>query len=74
VIEVLSPSNTAAEINEKEKLCLENGAKEFWVLDADLRQVKVSTPDGITTTYRSGQEIPLRLFGAGALKVDDIFD
>jgi Uma2 family endonuclease len=74
VIEVLSASNTMAEINDKEKLCLENGAKEFWVLDADLRQVKVSTPDGITTTYRSGQEIPLRVFGARALKVDDIFE
>jgi hypothetical protein len=35
--------------------------------------VKVSTPDGITTTYRAGQEIPLRVFGSGALKVDDIF-
>lgn len=73
VIEILSPSNTAAEMNEREKLCLENGAREFWVLDADLRQVKVSTPDGITTTYKPGQEIPLRVLGAGALKVDDIF-
>jgi Uma2 family endonuclease len=73
VIEVLSPSNTVAEINEKEKLCLENGAREFWVVDQDLRQVKVSTPDGITTTYRSGQEIPLRVLGTRALKVDDIF-
>lgn len=73
VIEVLSPSNTAAEMNDKEKICLENGALEFWVVDLDLRQVKVSTPDGITTTYRAGQEIPLRVFGSGALKVDDIF-
>lgn len=73
VIEVLSPSNTAVEINEKEKLCLENGAREFWVVDPDLRQVKVSTPDGITTAYRSGQEIPLRVLGAGSLQVDDIF-
>lgn len=73
VIEVLSPSNTAAEMSKREKLCLENGCREFWVVDADLRQVKVSTPDGITTTYRDGQEIPLRLFGSGALKVDAIF-
>jgi Uma2 family endonuclease len=73
VIEVLSPSNTASEMNEKEKLCLENGAREFWVVDPDLRQVKVSTPDGITTTYRDGQEIPLRLFGAATLKVGAIF-
>ncbi|MBZ5622666.1 MAG: Uma2 family endonuclease [Acidobacteriia bacterium] len=73
VIEVLSPSNTAAEMSKRERLCLENGCREFWVVDADLRQVKVSTPDGITTTYRDGQEIPLRLFGSASLKVNAIF-
>jgi Uma2 family endonuclease len=73
VIEVLSPSNTAAEINDKERLCLENGAQEFWVVDPNLRQVKVSTPDGITTTFRATQEIPLRIFGSGSIQVDDIF-
>lgn len=73
VIEVLSPSNTAAELYDKEKLCLENGAKEFWVVDADRRQVKVTTPDGRTVTYQSGQEIPLALFGDAKLAVDAIF-
>jgi len=29
VIEVLSPSNTASEILEKEQICLENGCREF---------------------------------------------
>jgi Uma2 family endonuclease len=73
VIEVLSPSNTAAEMNEREKLCLENGSLEFWVVDPNLRQVKVSTPDGITTAFRSGQEIPLTAFGGDPIKVDNIF-
>jgi Uma2 family endonuclease len=73
VIEVLSPSNTAAELYDKEKLCLEHGAREFWVVDAVLRQVKVSTPDAITTTYRAGQSIPLRVVGSGSIRVDDIF-
>ena len=73
VLEVLSRSNTAAEVFDKEKLCLENGCREFWVVDSDRRQVKLSTPDGITTTYRAGQEIPLRLFGGGALQVEAIF-
>ena len=74
VIEILSPSNTATEIYDKEKLCLENGALEFWVVDPDRRQVKVSTPDGLTHTWRSGQEIPLPAFGRDAVvKVDDIF-
>ena len=73
VVEVLSRSNTLDELLGKEKLCLENGCREIWVVDAKRRQVKVSTPDGITTTFRDGQEIPLRLFGSGALKVDAIF-
>ena len=73
VIEILSPSNTAAEMYDKEKLCLENGAKEFWVVDIDRRQVKVSTPDGHTITYQTGQEIPLPLFGGAKIAVDAIF-
>src|SRR5215467_4319593 len=33
IIEVLSPSNTRAEIEEKRNLCLANGCLEFWVVD-----------------------------------------
>ena len=73
VIEVLSPSNTASEMFEKEKLCLENGASEFWVVDPGRRQVKISTPGGHTITYESGQEIPLPLFGEAKIAVDQIF-
>lgn len=73
VIEVLSPSNTVAEIYEKEQICLLNGAREFWVVDADRRQVKVSTPDGHTITYQAGQKIPLHLFSNATMAVDEIF-
>jgi len=71
VIEVLSPSNTVTEMLDKEKLCLENGCQEFWIVDPTLRLVKVSTPAGRAVTYSAGQEIPL-LFG-GSLAVDAIF-
>ena len=71
VIEVLSPSNTADELSEKKNLCLENGSREFWVVNGKRRHVEVSTPDGRTVTYKSGQEIPL-IFG-GSLAVDAIF-
>jgi Uma2 family endonuclease len=71
VIEVLSPSNTVGELLDKRKLCLENGSREFWPVDTKLHQVEVSTPDGHTITYKSGQQIPL-LFG-GHLDVDAIF-
>src|SRR5207302_1999812 len=50
VIEILSPSNTLSEMYDREKLCLENGAQQFWVVDAERRQIKVSTPDGLTVT------------------------
>ena len=74
VIEVLSPSNTVAEIYDREQICLVNGAREFWVVDSDRCQVKVTTPDGRTVTWQRGQEIPLPLFGGEArVKVDDIF-
>ena len=71
VIEVLSPSNTADEVTDKRSTCLENGCREFWVVNPKRRLVEVSTPDERTITYKSGQEIPL-LFG-GALAVDAIF-
>src|SRR5258708_37314960 len=46
VIEVLSPSNTVAEIIDKKTVCLENGAREFWTVNIQHCQVEVSTPDG----------------------------
>jgi Uma2 family endonuclease len=73
VIEVLSPSNTAKEIREKKKLCLENGSREFWAVDEAYRQVEVFTPDGRTIIYRTGQQIPLFFAPGVSLRVDDIF-
>jgi len=73
VIEILSPSNTAAELREKRKLCLENGSREFWVVDNDLREIEVWTADGRTITYSAGQQIPLFFAPGAALSVEDIF-
>jgi Uma2 family endonuclease len=72
VIEILSRSNSASEMLDREKLCLENGSREFWVVDLERQQVKVSTPDRHTLTYISGDEIPL--FFGGKLAVDTIFE
>jgi Uma2 family endonuclease len=72
VIEVLSPSNSASEMLDKEQLCLENGAKEFWVVDPERKHVRVSTADGRFAEYKAGQEIPL--FFGGAIAVSEIFE
>lgn len=74
VIEVLSPSNTASEMYEREQLCLENGSKEFWVLDPRRRFVRVATSDGRIHVYRSGELAPLPLFSGATIAVDAIFD
>ncbi len=71
VVEVLSPSNTAWEIFDKEHLCLDNGAREFWVVDPVRQNVRVSGIEGPTRTYSHGQSIPV--FFGGTIDVDSIF-
>jgi Uma2 family endonuclease len=75
-IEVLSPSNTAREIEEKAALCLANDCRQFLVVDGRLRQIAVSMPDGLTRTYQSGESIPLAFtenqsFKVGSALVDE---
>ena len=59
VIEVLSPSNTASEMYEREKLCLENGSIQFWTVDLSRRQIRVGTKNLPPRFYESNQEISL---------------
>lgn len=72
VIEVLSPSNTRAEMREKASLCLGTGAEEFWVVDPKRKQVSVTPRGGSTVLYGMGDRIPPTIFG-GELAVDRIF-
>jgi Uma2 family endonuclease len=71
VAEVISPSNRRDQIAETQRLCLENGCREFWVVDPKRQTVVVCEPGGQMTTYSSGQTIPL--FFGGEIAVDAIF-
>ena len=71
VVEILSPSNRRGKIAET-RLNLENGCREFWVVDPKRRSVEISTPNGHSNRYQTGQQIPL-LFG-GELAVAAIFE
>jgi len=73
VIEVLSPSNTPYELDDRAAICLENGCLEFWIVDPKRKTVKVSTPDRHTITYIEGEKIPLTIPAAGGLTVSGIF-
>lgn len=74
VVEVLSPSNTVSEINDREAICLDTGCREFWVVDPRRKLIKISTPDRKTTAYRTGDRIVLTLFGGQQIGVDEIFE
>jgi Uma2 family endonuclease len=50
VIEVLSPSNTVEEINDKMLICMSNGCNSFWIVDPKHQVVSV-THCAVTTHY-----------------------
>ena len=58
-------------MNERENRCLSNGCLEFWIIDEEIRQIKVTTTDRITRTYRDGDVIPLPMFDS-QITVDEI--
>jgi Uma2 family endonuclease len=72
IIEVLSPSNTPAKVNRQRIVAMSSGTQEFWVVDAANRTVQVTAFSG-TSTYAAGDAIPLTLFGAASVAVDQIF-
>ncbi len=51
VVEVLSPSNTASEMLEREEMCLRHGGREFWLVDPQRESVKVVRAGGQSRTY-----------------------
>ncbi len=73
VIEVLSPSNTRREIQEKAALCLSTGTEEFWSVDPTHNTVTVTTLDSSSRVYRTGDRIPLAMFGPAEIEVAAIF-
>jgi Uma2 family endonuclease len=74
VIEVRSPSNRTPKMRQRRQICLENGCLEFWIVDSKLGEVEVSTPDGYSITYKSGQQLPLFFATGSTIAVDAIFE
>jgi Uma2 family endonuclease len=74
VIEVLSPSNTKAEILERQDICLSNGCTAFWVVDPKRRLVRVTGTDRKTVTYDYSMSVPLPEPLGGSIPVAAIFE
>ena len=60
VIEVLSPRNTADEIDDKRTICMENGCLSFWVVN-DKRKIISVTEGNVTTHYGRSEKIACSL-------------
>jgi Uma2 family endonuclease len=75
LIEILSPSNTAMELNRLRDLCFRNGCIQFWEVDPELKIITVFEPDRDPHVYRPGAQIPLAaLTGKGeTVALDKIF-
>ena len=73
VVEVLSPSNTAQEMIDKETVCFAGGCRQFWLVDPRHQQIRVSRPDGAARIYCRGEALPLDEFGGGTLTVALVF-
>jgi Uma2 family endonuclease len=71
-IEVLSPSNTVDEINDKMAICMSNGCNSFWIVDPKRRGVSV-THGAVTTHYGGGSTISISS-PAMEVKVVEIFE
>lgn len=70
-VEVLSPSNTVDEINDKMSICMANGCVSLWVVDPKRKRVSVTEGD-VTKHYGVSASIPCSLLGAD-VRVEEIF-
>lgn len=72
VIEVLSPSNSASEMLDREEICLRNGGQEFWLVDPRRESVKVIRAGGYSVAYDVEGVLESGALG-GSIAVRDIF-
>jgi Uma2 family endonuclease len=73
VVEVLSPSNTAAEMDDKQKLCFANGCREFWMVNEDKKTVRVLLADGPGGWFGVDDIIHSQTLGAD-IPVSELFE
>jgi Uma2 family endonuclease len=72
VIEVLSPSNTASEMLDREETCLLHGGQEFWLVDPQRQTVKVIRSGGSSHVFHVGDLLHSQVLPA-SIPVQDIF-
>jgi len=77
VMEILSPSNTVFEMEEKRRLYQEAGAREYWVVNPKNNRVTVyGFRDGEVVsekTYESADVVPVGIFPGFGIELERVF-
>jgi len=76
VIEILSPSNTATEMEKKFLLYQEAGVREYWIVDSKNNILKVHCfrdSDTLTNTYKSADTVPVAIFPGFSVTLEQVF-
>jgi Uma2 family endonuclease len=72
-IEVLSPSNTEHEMQDRRETLFQGGCRQFWIVDTKSHAVTVWTHNGKNQIYRGTDSIPLEPYAAAPLPLSKIF-
>jgi Uma2 family endonuclease len=76
VAEILSPSNTASEMERKFDLYLEAGVREYWIIDPDHKGVKAySFKDNqiFARNYKSNDTVPVEVIPGLNIALEKVF-
>jgi len=76
VVEILSPSNTATEMEKKFLLYQEAGVREYWIVDSKNNILKVHCfQDGtiLTNTYKSADIVPVAILPGFSIALEQVF-
>ena len=76
VVEILSPSNTAIEMERKFSLYRDAGVREYWIVDPENKGIKVSRfQDGaiLTDAYKDAGTITVGIFPELDIELEPVF-
>jgi len=76
IAEILSPSNTAAEMQRKFNLYRDAGVREYWVLDIEYKTLTVYLFEGetlISRTYGEKDTAPVNVLNGLSIELSSVF-
>jgi Uma2 family endonuclease len=72
-VEIVSPHDAFSHIEQKTREYLDAGAREVWIVDPRLRQVRVSSADGAIRIVRAGETLRTDVLPGFAIELEPLF-